>query len=255
MHRRPRFLIIPAILTLLAGCSNSVPANPPQIYTVPDGRAAIQVLRTRYASVHTFSAQCQFKLVDPNQQSVHFDGVLVQSEDQRIRLRAWKMGTAVFDLTLRPDGLWIKTPDDPKRAAKIIAVTHQASDLARQLLWFNGGFFVDPGIIIESASPATITYRRDLENGSKMYCEVDRPTVTPRHWWLLDDKGQWRFGLEMTDYGDFNGISWPTHIVAKADAADQQAGGDIDIHLSDLEFNGELGPKAFDPPPGAEKRS
>ena len=255
MHPSMRILMISAVCFLLAGCSTSSPANPPLIYTVPDGRAALDVLRARYASVHTFSAQCQLKLIDPNQQTVHLDGVIVQSGSQNIRLRAWKMGTAVFDLTVRPDGLWIKTADNPDRAAKIMPAAHQASDLARHMLWFNGGFFSAPHIVIASSSQATITYRLDLENGSQMYCEVDRPTVTPRYWWLLDNKRQWRFGLEMSDYHDFNGINWPTHIVAKADAQGGQDGGNIDIHLTDLEFNGELGPKAFDPSPGAEKRS
>jgi hypothetical protein len=249
-----RILAGAAILAILTGCAGSSPADPPRIYTGVDAPAALRILRARFAAIHTFSAQCQLKLVDPNQQTVHLDGLLVQSEGQRLRLRAWKMGNAVFDLTLRPDGLWIKTADDPNHASKIIPAARKTSDLARQLLWFNGGFFTEPGIAEDSTTAATIVFRRNLSNGSTMYCEIDRPTVTPRRWWLIDNTGQWRFGLEMSDYRDFNGIAWPTHLAAKANAVDQEAAGDIDIQLTNLEFNGELGDHAFDPPPGAEKR-
>jgi hypothetical protein len=65
---------------------------------------------------------------------------------------------------------------------------------------------------------------------------------------MLDSNENEQFVLEMSAYQDFGGIVWPTFLNARA-----RDGQRIEISLSDLEFNAELAPHVFDPPPGARK--
>ena len=165
--------------------------------------------------MHNLSTHAELKLVRGDGQVIHLDALMVMARPDRLRLRAWKMGQAVFDLTLRPDGLWVETPGDPSRAKEVIPAAVGAAEFARQFLWFTGGFFTEPGPIDSRLEGDKLHLQRVTDSGSMIFCEVDRATLTPRRFQLLEGKGgkaPVQFTLEMTGYQDFKGIVWPTFL-------------------------------------------
>jgi len=54
----------------------------------------------------------------------------------------------------------------------------------------------------------------------------------------------------MSDYRAVSGVIWPMRLAA----TDMGASSEFDIAFTDVEFNGELAPRAFIPPAGAQKQ-
>ncbi len=239
------------LLSSVGGCGHSaVPKlNPLPNFALIDDSTALEILRQRAESVQRISGQCALKLTGNNGESVHLDAAIVMARPDRLRLRAWKMGQAVFDLTLRPDGLWVETPTDPSRAKDVLPATVGAAEFGRQFLWFTGGFFTEAGPMAHHIAGDRLIFERGSDAGGRIICQVDRPTLTPGKFEMIDPDGRVRFTLDLSDYRDFGGVLWATHLLAST-----LEGQKIDITLSDLEFNGELAPHAFDPPPRAIKR-
>jgi outer membrane lipoprotein-sorting protein len=237
-------------LLLLAGCQSAHDLSPLPTYPAGDVNAAREVLIRRADSVHSFSAQCDVTLSRDDRQTIELNGLLVMSPPDRLRLRTWKLDQIVFDLTLRPDGLWIETPPEARHGGQILPAAVNAAQLARELSWFTGGFFAG-GDVRGQVSGGQIVFRRPAEDGGTIECRVDRATLTPREFELIDAAGSVRFTLEMSRYGQFNGIPWPTHLLAIARGRDA---GKIELDLSDIRINGELAAGAFVPPRNAEKR-
>ena len=78
-------------------------------------------------------------------------------------------------------------------------------------------------------------------------CEVDRRTLTPRKYSVLDDRGATRFSLTMDRYRQFGDVVWPMRMVAVSE------GGMVEVELREAEVNPELPAAAFTPPRRAEK--
>lgn len=246
-------LIVPLFfISVLLGCSAS-PSNPLPKYPKLAPRAATQILADRESAIHTISAQSALTLTRPDGQTIHLDSLIVIAPPDRLRLRAWKLNQAVFDLTVQGDGVWIEIPAPAPDKNDILSATLRTAKLARDLLLFSGGFFSSKGLQIpEPAGDSdTLVFARDADGGAAMQCDVDRQTLTVRQYRLIDSSGQTRFTIDMSDYRTFAGmIIWPTHLVA-SNLADHSR---IEISLSDLKFNQELPPHALTPPPHAEKR-
>jgi outer membrane lipoprotein-sorting protein len=84
-------------------------------------------------------------------------------------------------------------------------------------------------------------------NGPTMLARVDRATLTPRQYQILDAVGQVQFTLTLDHYDIFNKHLWPRRIIAKSQA------GTVAVDLTDIELNADLPPRAFTPPRSAEK--
>jgi hypothetical protein len=166
----------------------------------------------------------------------------------KLRLQAFKFGRTVFDLTLTPDGLWIKTDEDPDRREKVVPASLNAAAFVREWAWFNGGFFASEGLVVQPGGPGTMIIHKSLDDGRAIVCDVDRPTLTPRRYRMTDPAGRVRFTLTLEDYRLFNGIAWPTKLTAESEQ------GTIVVEMREVEINGELPDRAFVPPPRAEKR-
>ena len=85
------------------------------------------------------SAECTITLTRPDGETVKLDGAIVTRNPGWVRLRAWKLGRAVFDLTLQPAGLWVMTLDDPKRSEQMLPAKVSAAEFVKQWSYFNGG--------------------------------------------------------------------------------------------------------------------
>jgi hypothetical protein len=238
-------------LMTLAGC-HSLPGKPiAPTYAGVGAQEARQILIERASAIRNFTGQCDVTLSRADGQSVRLNGVIIFAAPNRLRLRVWKLIEPVIDLTLRADGLWIETSDDAKSHGAMLPPSVGSDQVTESLTWLRGGFFSTPGLMSEATKNA-ILFRQVQKDGTKVDCVVDRPTATAREFRVLDARGKLRFTLMLSDYRDISGVVWPLRI--RGWSANKSEGGVIEIVFSDIEFNGELPPRAFDPPRDAERR-
>ena len=238
------------VAILAGGCRPKSP--PPEnlpAYQWVDEATALRDLRARADAIKTVSAECGIQLTKTDGESVHLDGALAMQNPGWVRLRAWKLNRAVFDLTLQPAGLWVMAMDEKMGQERALPASNNAADFMRQWSYFNGELFHEA-----RASDAEV--RGDLlivrpaaagKAGPTLRCEVDRRTLTPRRYVFEGD--DFEFELTLDRYREFNGVPWPTRLVAKSER------GTVAIEQRDVEINGELAENAFVPPRRAEKRS
>lgn len=231
------------LLLLIVGCA---PAERLPTYPWTDARSALHRLAERSRAVHTASAECAITLTRPDGESVRLDGALVMKPPGSVRLRAWKFNQAVFDLTLTPDGIWVLTPDDPERREKVLPASVNAGKMARAWALFAGDFFASDDLVVRDTGGPRFQVERNIE-GQRVVCEVERATLTPRRYTVMDQAGAARFTLIAERYEDIHGIVWPVRLDARSDS------GRIQIELHDVELNGELAPNAFVPPRRAQR--
>jgi outer membrane lipoprotein-sorting protein len=270
-------LITPALITLLLGGCASHPALPPVHWDTP--REAIGILQDRAHAVRTVSATGLLTLTRPNGESVRFDAALVSQPPHRLRLRAWKFGRAVFDLTLTPDGLWMLTPDDPSMKQKVKSAGISAAELARMWSQLSGEFF-DRSDLQISVAARRLTLTAPFED-MQVVCRIDSRTLVPLSYMLTDARNMPRFTLSLSDYhlhqlpfppypgervGERAGergqprpptatrpttrselLPYPHRLTAVSDT------GSIRLDLQEIELNTALADGAFVPPRRAEK--
>ena len=232
---------------LLSGCARSRPSGLPTYRNLSDSES-LDVLARRAAAVKTLSAPADLTLTRPGGDSVRLDAAIVMAPPDRLRLRAWKFGQAVFDLTLTEEGLWIMTPDDPGRREKVLPASVSAAQFAREWALLNGQFFTAPDLATRTDGNRLLV-RRDLEDGRTITCAVDRPTLTPRSYVMRDGAGCPRITLALSDYQVVNEVPWPMRLDARS------GDGRITVRMKEVDLNGELSAAAFRPPRRAEKRS
>jgi outer membrane lipoprotein-sorting protein len=205
---------------------------------------AIKVLADRSSAIHAISAQGLITLTRDNGDTVRLDAAIVLQPPNRARLRAWKFGRAVFDMTLTPDGLWLIAPAETDRRKEIMSAGANIGNLTREWLQLITGA-VEGSVSSQTEQKLNLTLPR--ENGSTMLCQIDRKTLTPRRYDLKDSSGVTRFTLTLNHYADIGGIVWPREIEAISPT------GQVLMELHDVEINGEIPPAAFRPPARAEK--
>jgi outer membrane lipoprotein-sorting protein len=238
--------IVASLIALVSGCAKSPPPENIPAYPLMDVASSLHTLAERARQVRTLSSEGLITLTRPNGESVRLDAAVAMQPPQRTRIRAWKFGRAVFDLTVTPEGVWIVSPDEPQRKAQIRAAGVSAGQLARTWSVLSGGFFDELGLKTH-ATDAQLLVRRESPGEPTVVCEVDRRTLTPRRYSLLDDQGRTRFSLALDRYQAFGDVVWPTHLLAKSD------GGRVDIEMRQVDVNPDLPATAFTPPRRAER--
>jgi hypothetical protein len=233
-----------------AGCAHVPKENLPTFPRV-DAAEALQVLRQRNQAVRTVSGTGLLTLTRPNGQSVRLDAAVAMQGRDHVRLRAWKLGRAVFDLTSTPDGVFLYTAEDPSIRERVRRSGLDAAELARTLQLLGGGFFDSSDLRSEERGSQFVFTRGGGGGGggaTDLSCAVDRDTLTPRRFTLRDDTQTTQLTLDLGAYVDHgNGSVYPRRFVARS------ADGRVTLDLRDVELNSELPPKAFVPPRRAEK--
>jgi outer membrane lipoprotein-sorting protein len=240
-----RRLICCAMLVGVIGCAGSKESLPN--YPRMSDAESIHTLAARAAKTKSVTSEGLITLRDSAGQTVRLDCVIVMRLPNELRLRAWKFGQAVFDLTLTSEGAWLIAPDDPERRAQVQTAGVSAAKLARTWSVLAGGFFDDPNVKVVKSSASRLEVSKADDNGVTIFCEIDRPTLTPRKYRMIDDQGATRFTLTLDRYAQFGDSVWPQRVVAISDR------GEIDIDLKSIEINGEIPEQAFKPPRRAEK--
>ena len=229
------------LIAALAGCTHRPTENIPPVQW-RDHREALDILARRAEAVRTMTAQGLITLVRPDGESVRFDLVMVRDAERGVRLRAWKLGRAVFDLTMTRDGsVWLLTPDDPALKQKVRDAGVSARKVVETWDTLNGSLF--------RARDGQLTEDRDglIYRRGEIVCRVDRQTLVPRRYELRDDRDRVRFTLDLSDYREIAGQPFPHRYGATSDD------GKVLIALRDVELNSELAPNALAPPKRAEK--
>jgi Domain of unknown function (DUF4292) len=223
---------------MIAGCE---PPRRVTTYSTMPADRTMRVLQNRLRSIKNVSAQGTVTLQKPDGDSIQLDVAMVIDSSGDARLRAWKMGQAVLDLTLTPSGLWAVLPSqEPETSGENVARS------MRQWLRILMGS-IDDSAWTTNENDANLFLSQKLENGSTINCEVDRNTVTAKRYMLRDQTGKQMFSLALSNYAEFNGIAWPKHMEALSPT------GTIKIDLQAVEINGDLSAKVFRPPTRAQK--
>jgi outer membrane lipoprotein-sorting protein len=244
MSTRRLHLCAPLLLLVVLGCRNqpSIPTYPRMPTT-----QATQIVRDRAHAIRSVSAEGLLTLTRPDGESVRLDAALAMSPPDKLRLRAWKFGQAVFDLTLNPDGVWLITPDDSSRKAQLQSAGLTAAKLARTWSLLAGSYFDSPNLQTEDRG-ATLIVRRTDSDGTHLIAQVDTATLTVQRYTLAGPDGQQHFTLNLDHYIDHGArLVWPHHLLATSDS------GTIEVSLRDVELNTDLPLNAFTPPRRAEK--
>jgi outer membrane lipoprotein-sorting protein len=239
-------LMVPGLLLFVAGgCAQHAKENIPT-YPLTDAASSVKLVAEHAKQVHSLTGEGLITLKRPDGESVRLDAAMAMQPPERARIRAWKFGRGVFDLTVTPEGVWAVIPEDPKRKEQITSAGVSAAKLAKTWSVLSGGFFDSPGLSSEIRG-SKLLVRRATAGEPVVVCEVDRQTLTPRKYSMLDDKGVMRFTLSLEQYRQFGPVVWPTKLTAISES------GTVEIELRDVEINPELEAAAFVPPRRAEK--
>ena len=228
---------------LLAGCAGK-PALPRQPKLAPAD--AIAWLAQQDEKAGSVSGEGNVTLTRGNGQSVRMDVVMVAEFPEHVRLRAWKFGRAIFDLTLKPEGVWMLVAMESRRE-KLLPAGANAADFMRGWSALHGGFFIDPELKIVEETDEVLVLERPADKGTRIRATVDRLTLSVRQHTVLDEKGKSRFTIDYDRYREINGVAWPMRLRAKGEQ------GSIVIDLEEVQLNEPLAPGAFVPPARAEK--
>jgi hypothetical protein len=233
---------------LICGCATprpNIPSYPP--LDPPD---TLRILAERSEHIRALSAEALVTLARDDGQTIRLDSALVMQPPDHLRLRAWKFGRAVFDLTVTPDGAWLIAPDDEQQREQIRRAAASTTQFARQWSMLMGAFFGEPDLQVVHIDSRLMRVQLPPRPGQPtIVCEIDRPTLTPRQYLMLDDRGdaRFRFRMLLDRYDLVDGIPFPRRVRAISDQ------GRIAIDMRSVELNGELAPAAFRPPRRAEK--
>lgn len=236
-----------AVVSLLGGCASSLPAYPPM-----SDAAALETIAARQAMVNSLSAQCDLDLTDAQGQRVSLDGVLVAEPPGRLRVRAWKFGQAVFDLTLADGKAWVLTPDDEPAAAHHMDVSKLPAKNIRDALDLLGPTYFRVAAAVgaqpANAKPGVLVVRGSALGRDDVTCEIDRATLTPRRFVVGGGPaGQPAASqLLLDEYEVVNTIAWPMRMTL------QSPTGEVLVRIRELEINGEIPGGAFVPPARAK---
>ncbi len=227
------FVII--LLAITCGCARlSIP-----IYPKMRPAESLAIASQNYQQIQSVQAKGTITLSDTKKESVRLDGVLILQRPDKLRLRAWKLGQVVFDLTINDIAAYQYIPRNEAKSA--ITTSHKLlSHWQRSLL---GNLQPDPETVTESNDQ--ILFRNVQQDHEEW--TIDRKTLTVSQIQIEDENGERKFELQFRDYQAFNTHVWPTLIRAIRES------GVIEIKLSEIEINGQLPENAFVPPARAER--
>lgn len=229
-------------LLLLGGCAST--ALPTYPWT--DHDTAIEIMSRRARQLRTLSARCDLTMENP-QGTVNLDAAIAMRKPGELRLRAWKFSQAVFDLTVNGEGVFVAVAEEASRPDRATMTRMSAHRFARAWSVFNGDAFAGGSIMIQDKGGASFVVRETASEDTTILCTVDRATLTPTKYELLDEEGTIRFTLKLERYRQYGSVLFPTLVSGQSKA------GAFTAQLSDVLVNQNLPDNSFVPPGRAEK--
>lgn len=224
---------------VLCGCSANLPVYP----TMSDADA-VALIATRLHHVRSISASADLTLTSGSGQTVSLDGALVARPPERARLRAWKFGSPVLDLTIVPEGVWAYAASrDASPSADMTKLPAQG--VSRSIEMLSGAYFDRARPMPQESTDVTLVVVGQAFGRDDVRCAIDRATLTPRRFWLTGD-GQ-KLEILLDAYELIGTIAWARRMEFRG------PDGMIEIRLGGIELNGELPENAFVPPARATR--
>lgn len=239
----------------LVGCCT---APPGQALTEVQGltdQQVIDALAQRADQVQSVMSSGTMRIQTDDGGSVRLDVALLASGNDRLRLRAWKLGRAVIDLTRDGEAVWVWTserasdPDEPDTLAML--PTAAQLDLAWRLI--SGQLFASPPDRVEASASSGLVAIYTIKEQTQATpitakLTINRPTQTIRQITIHDAQGLQRASYTPSGYRLIDGLPWATRI------AFESADFAFEIVLDEVELNAALPSSAFTPPRDARKQ-
>ena len=249
-HRRAAAALGTLALPLALIALGCAPHEPIPTYPPADPHASLQIIRDRWSQRESISGSGAITLDDAKAGgAARLDAAFVFAPPDRARVRAWKFGQAVLDLTVTGEATWLYVPrgggDD--RAAQLRAASADAGRAVRDWLGLLFGELDAPGASVTASASKLLVTRPARDGALRLVCTIDRATLTPRRYELIDPlTGQRRFDLTLAQYRQAGPTVWPMQIVATSES------GRIIVEMRDVRID-DAPPDAFRPPARAER--
>ena len=225
-------------MALLTGCAAELPG-----YSAMSDESALRTIADRGASVRSISGECELVLTSAEGRTIHLDGVLVVEPPRRARVRAWKFGRAVFDLTVVDGEGWLLAAAREEAAAGADAERVPARRVGEVLELLGPAFFRGASPVDSGAR--VLTVRGHALGRDGVVCDIERRTLTARRFVVPGEAGHGSSEVMLDGYRLIGGIPWACDIRVRG------PGGEIVVRVGDVELNGEIPEGAFVAPEGA----
>lgn len=240
MSIQPRVAMVALfVAVILGGCASDLP-----VYPAMSDADAIAAIATRQSALKSISAECDLDLTDAQGQRVRLEGVLVADLPHRMRLRAWKFGAAIFDLTLADGKGWVLLPEDGPGAHRLDVDQVPVRRVGEALALLGPEYFrtARPA----GGEPGVLRAQGSAFGRNDVACEIERLTLTPRRFIVESGEASPPSELLLDDYTRIGDLVWPCRLRLRSPS------GEVLIRVRELELNGELPPGAFTPPTRAK---
>ncbi len=217
-----------ALILSLGACSSPLPQ-----YPAMSPEDSLRTIADRLDSIRTFSAECEFVLTDASGETVHLDGAIAAEVPNRLRMRAWKLGHAAFDITIADGRVWVVMPEQEH--------TFPTSHLGEFASLLGSEYFRSASVIEARTTQRRLVVTGPGPNDTMIVCEIDRPTLTPRAF-VADGEPSAAGSVTFDHYQLVEGTPWPYDITAVHPA------GRFHITFHTPELNVELPANALTPP-------
>ncbi|HWP40970.1 MAG TPA: hypothetical protein VNL70_08590 [Tepidisphaeraceae bacterium] len=232
------------LLMLLLVGSPGCGAGRLPVWPMMSPQQSLETLNARARKITTVSGQGKLRLTRGRNESVILEAACALKPPDSARIRAWKFGRAVFDLTVLPDAVYLAAAKQSPGPTDTAFTGRGAADMIRSWLAITCDR-LQPQVLQQTGD--TLVAIQPWSDGSTLRCTIDRRTLTVRMYQVLDDEGHEQFCLLLDRYVVSNGQVWPARMIARSTS------GTLRLELGDVQINGELGPGAFQPPARAEK--
>lgn len=244
MMSRWTILLVIVAAILCTGCVGPLPH-----YPWVSSADAMTTMYERAEKIETVSTTGRLSLSRASGSDVQLDCVMVYSQPDLLRLRAWKFSQAVLDFTMNGDGVWIVAQKRNSDTESTLPDSLSAKHIATTWSLVISGFSETQWEPCSSTQPETfaICGKHSAETDG-LVCEIDRDTLTTQFCAAHNDEGDEQFRLSFRRYRSFGEIVLPTRIHAAS------KGNAFTWLLDEITLNEPLAPRAFVPPRRAVKQ-
>lgn len=252
MRRTRTLLLVLALLAELAGCASGRGSAAPTLAALSPAEA-LAVLQLRAHSRDTTASSGTMTLISSAGEEVTLD-FAARTRPGCLRLRAWRFGEAVLDVTTTPKGAWLYVPpiggaDDAEKPDETSTMPDlpDPDDLARAWTLISGGLLAHAAIVDEDAD--VLTLQADLD-GAPVRVRIDRAHLRPVEY-RFPETPDTSIQLEPAGWLDAGAGSdsgrpaWPRRVTLISPR------GVIEIRFERAEVNPQQPEGVFDPPPRA----
>ncbi len=204
-------------------------------------RESLDVVAARVEAVRTLSAECDLTLTDPAGESVRLDGAIAAAFPDRLRMRAWKFGNAVFDITVAAGRTWILADDAPRTPQQPDAGVWAAVDRLPSAIGLLGAEYFRSARVTDDRR-GLLTVTGPAFEGVDATCEIDRTTLTVRRLTFANDESASTRWVSFDRYHLIDAVVWPTRVRFSGPE------GVIFLRFREVQLNGTLAESAFVPP-------